>query len=115
MTQDQVKQMQEDFKTLQKAEQKKSKIHSVISHIGKKGRSKDIGKWQNQFDCKVQVALQYTEGGQCYWHEDELNKEFVKTIHENFDQLLMKTIQRTNLEYEKALSIFDKYKVQTDE
>lgn len=115
MTQDQVKQMQEDFKTLQKAEQKKSKIHSVISHIGKEGRNREIGKWQNEFNCKVQVALQYTECGQNYWHEDELNKEFVKTIHENFDQLLMKTIQRTNLEYEKALSIFDKYKVQTDE
>lgn len=115
MNEEQIKQIKLDLESLDKAKQKKSKIDSVIKHIGKEGRNKEIGKWQNQFGCKVQVALQYNEGGTNYWYAEELNREFEKTIHQNFDELLMKTIERANIEYKQALQVFDKYGVKSEQ
>ena len=111
MTPENIKQLKEDFDNFEKARSKRSKIDSVTKHIGAVGRNHEIGKWQNQYDCKIQVALQYAEGRQNYWHADELNKEFAKTINANFNRLLDETIQRVNLDYQNAQSAFDKYRI----
>ena len=110
-----IQQLKKDLEDFQSMEQKKSKIDSVIKHIGAVGRNREVGKWQNSFDCKVQATLQYSEGGQCYWSDPVLDKEFMKTIHENFNQLLEKTTYRVNLEYQQSKSIFDKYGVKDEQ
>ena len=110
-----IKQLKKDLEDFQSIEQKKSKIDSVVKHIGAVGRNREVGKWQNSFECKVQAALQYSEGGQCYWNDPVLDKEFIKTIHENFNQLLEKTVHRVNLEYQQSKSIFDKYGVKDEQ
>ena len=111
MTEENIIQLKQDFEEFEKARSKRSKIDSVTKHIGAVGRNHEIGKWQNQYDCKIQVELQYAESVQNYWHADELNKEFAKTINANFNRLLDETIQRVNLEYQNAQSAFDKYGV----
>lgn len=111
MTQEEIEQLKKDFETFEKAKSKKSKIYSVIHHLGQKGRNNQVGVYQNIYNCEIQVAVQYTESGQNYWKDDQLNREFAKTVSENFDSLMVNTIQRVNLEYEKAKSAFDKYGV----
>lgn len=115
MTPENIEQLKKDFDILEKAKSKRSKMYGVIEHLGKVGRNNQVGAYQNSYNCKIQVALQYTEGGKNYWEDDQLNREFSKTIEDNFNSLMLQTIQRINLEYQEAQSLFDKYKVEEDE
>lgn len=114
MTPENIAQLKQDFDTLEDARSKRSKMYGVIEHLGKKGRNDQIGVYQNSYNCKIQVALQYTEGGTNYWEDDQLNREFEKTVEINFESLMMQTIQRVNLEYQNAQSAFDKYGVKDE-
>ena len=109
MTPENIEQLKKDFDILEKARSKRSKMYGVIEHLGKTGRNNQVGVYQNSYHCEIQVALQYAEGGRNYWKNESLDKEFVKTISENFNSLMTQTIQRINLEYQKAQSAFDKY------
>ena len=60
----------------------------VIEHLGKTGRNDAIGVYQNSYHCQIQVALQYTEGGTNYWKDEALDREFAKTISNNFESLM---------------------------
>ena len=109
MTPENIAQLKQDFETLEKARSKRSKMYGVIEHLGKKGRNDQIGVYQNSYNCQIQIALQYTEGGTNYWRDSELDREFAKTISNNFELLMTQTIQRINLDYQNAQSAFDKY------
>ena len=111
MTPENIAQLKKDFEELEKAKSKRSKMYSVIEHLGKTGRNDAIGVYQNSYNCQIQIALQYTEGGTNYWRDSDLDREFAKTIEMNFESLMMKTIQRVNLEYQEAQSAFNKYGV----
>ena len=111
MTPENIKQLKEDFEALEKARLKKVKMYSVIEHLGKTGRNDAIGVYQNSYNCQIQVALQYTEGGTNYWKDEALDREFAKTISNNFESLMSQTIERVNLEYEEAQSAFNKYEL----
>ena len=114
MTPENIAQLKKDFEALEKARSKKVKMYSVIEHLGKKGRNDQVGVYQNSHNCQIQIALQYTEGGQNYWKDEALDREFAKTISNNFESLMSQTIQRVNLEYQNAQSAFDKYGVIND-
>ena len=109
MTPENIKQLKEDFETLEKAKSKRSKMYGVIEHLGKKGRNDQVIVYQNSYNCQIQVVLQYTEGGQNYWKDEALDREFAKTIQQNFESLMSQTIERVNLEYEEAQAAFNKY------
>lgn len=109
MTQENIEQLKKDFEALEKAKSKRSKMYSVIEHRGKVGRNDQVGIYQNSYNCQIQIALQYTEGGTNYWRDSDLDKEFAKTISKNFESLMSQTIQRVNLEYQNAQYAFDKY------
>ena len=111
MTPENIKQLKEDFEALEKAKSKRSKMYSVIEHLGKVGRNDQVGVYQNVYACEIKIALQYIEGGTNYWRDESWDKEFAKTIEMNFESLIMQTIQRVNLEYQNAQSAFDKYGV----
>lgn len=115
MTPENIKKLKEDFEALDSARLKKVKMYSVIEHLGKTGRNNAVGVYQNSYNCQIQVALQYTEGGQNYWRDSDLDREFAKTIQQNFEYLMSQTIERVNLEYEEAQSAFNKYKVENYE
>ena len=115
MTPENIKQLKEDFEALEKARSKKVKMYSVIEHLGKTGRNDAIGVYQNSYNCQIQIALQYTEGGTNYWKDEALDREFAKTIQINFESLMMQTIQRVNLEYQNAQSAFNKYGVKDEQ
>ena len=112
MTPEQILQMKKDLENLEKVRKKAGYIQEVTKHIGAIGRCDQKGVWQNSYHCKLQAAIQYTEGGNNYWSTETLNKEFAQTIEENFQMLLDKTIHRVNLEYQKELLNFEKYKIQ---
>ena len=115
MTQENITQLKQDFETFEKISLKKSNMYSVIDHLGKVGRNDQVGVYQNSYNCQIQVALQYTEGGTNYWKNADLDKEFAKTISNNFESLMSQTIERVNLEYENAKASFDKYEVKNKE
>ena len=112
MTLEQILQMKKDLENLEKVRKKAGDIQEVSKHIGAIGRCNQKGVWQNSYHCKLQAAIQYTEGGNNYWDSQTLNNEFAKTVGENFQMLLDKTIHRVNLEYQKELSNFEKYTIQ---
>ena len=109
MTQENIEQLKKDFEALEKAKLKRSKMYSVIEHLGKKCRNDQVGVYQNSYNCQIQIALQYTESGTNYWRDSDLDREFAKTISNNFESLMSQTIERVNLEYQNAQSAFDKY------
>ena len=111
MTLENIAQLKQDFEALDSARSKRSKMYGVIEHLGKVGRNGQIGVYQNVYACEIKIALQYTEGGTNYWKDSDLDREFAKTISNNFESLMMQTIQRVNLEYQNAQSAFDKYGV----
>ena len=111
MTQENIAQLKKDFEELEKAKSKRSKMYSVIEHLGKKGRNDQVGVYQNSYNCQIQIALQYTESGTNYWSDSVLDREFAKTISNNFESLMSQTIERVNLEYEEAQASFNKYGV----
>ena len=115
MTPEKIEQLKKDFKAFEDAKTKRSKMYGVIEHLGKKGRNDQIGVYQNSYNCEIQVALQYEESGKNYWKDAELNKEFAKTISNNFELLMHQTIARVNLEYQDAQATFKKYKVENYE
>ena len=115
MTPENIAQLKKDFDTLEKAISKRSKMYGVIEHLGKKGRNDQVGVYQNSYNCQIQIALQYTEGGTNYWRDSDLDREFAKTISNNFESLMSQTIQRVNLEYQEAQSAFDKYGVKDEQ
>ena len=115
MTPENIEQLKKNFDILEKAKSKRSNMYGVIDHLGKVGRNGQIGVYQNSYGCRIQIALQYTEGGTNYWSDDILNREFSKTIEANFDLLMSQTIQRVNLEYQNAQSLFNKYQVVENE
>ena len=115
MTPENITQIKKDFEALEKARSKRSNVYSVIKHLGKEGRNGQIGVYQNSYNCQIQIALQYTTGGTNYWSDSDLDKEFTKTISNNFESLMSQTIQRVDLEYQEAKSAFDKYGVKDDE
>ena len=115
MTPENIAQLKQDFETLEKARSKRSKMYSVIKHRGKVGRNDQVGVYQNSYNCKIQIALQYTTGGTNYWSDSALDKEFAKTISNNFELLMSQTIQRVDLEYQEAQSAFDKYGVKDEQ
>ena len=112
MTPEQIFQMKKDLENLDKARKNAGDIQEVIKHIGAKGRNNQNGTWQNEYNCKLQAAIQYEECGTNYWSNKTLNDEFAKTVKENFQMLLDKTIFRVNLEYQKEIANFEKYKIQ---
>ena len=111
MTPENIKKLKEDFEALEDARSKRSKMYSVIEHLGKKGRDDQIGVYQNVYACQIQIALQYTAGGTNYWSDSVLDREFAKTISNNFESLMSQTIQRVDLEYQEAQAAFNKYGV----
>ena len=115
MTPENIAQLKKDFEALEKAKSKRSKMHSVIKHRGKVGRNDQVGVYQNVYDCQIQIALQYTEGGTNYWSDSVLDREFAKTISDNFESLMSQTIQRVDLEYQEAQAAFDKYGVKDEQ
>ena len=114
MTLENIEQLKKDFDTFEKISLKRSKMYSVIEHRGKVGRNDQVGVYQNSYNCQIQIALQYTEGGTNYWRDSDLDKEFAKTISNNFESLMSQTIERVNLEYQEAQYAFDKYGVKDD-
>ena len=115
MTPENIKQLKEDFEALEKARSKRSKMYSVIEHLGKTGRNDAIGVYQNSYNCQIQIALQYTTGGTNYWSDSVLDREFAKTISDNFESLMSQTIKRVDLEYQNAQNAFDKYGVKDEQ
>lgn len=115
MTPENIAQLKQDFEALDSARSKRSKMYSVIEHLGKVGRNDQVGVYQNSYNCQIQVALQYTEGGTNYWKNADLDKEFAKTISNNFESLMSQTIQRVDLEYQEAQAAFDKYGVKDEQ
>ena len=115
MTPENISQLKKDFKAFEDARSKRSNVYSVIKHLGKEGRNDQVGVYQNSYNCQIQIALQYTEGGTNYWSDSELNKEFAKTIEMNFESLMSQTIQRVDLEYQNAQNAFDKYGVTNEQ
>ena len=115
MTPENIKQLKEDFEALDSARSKRSKMYGVIEHLGKTGRNNAIGVYQNSYNCQIQIALQYTEGGTNYWRDSDLDREFAKTIEMNFESLMSQTIERVNLEYQNAQSAFNKYGVKDEQ
>ena len=115
MTPENIAQLKQDFEALDSARSKRSNMYSVIKHLGKVGRNDQVGVYQNSYNCQIQVALQYTEGGTNYWRDSDLDKEFAKTISNNFESLMSQTIQRVDLEYQEAQSAFDKYGVKDEQ
>ena len=111
MTPENISQLKKDFKAFEDARSKRSNVYSVIEHLGKEGRNGQIGVYQNSYNCQIQIALQYTAGGTNYWRDSDLDREFAKTISNNFESLMSQTIQRVNLEHENAQSAFNKYGV----
>ena len=111
MTPENIKQLKQDFEALDSARSKRSKMYSVIEHLGKKGRNNAVGVYQNSYNCQIQIALQYTESGTNYWRDSDLDREFAKAISNNFESLMSQTIERVNLEYEEAQASFNKYGV----
>ena len=111
MTPENIAQLKKDFEALEKAKSKRSKMYGVIEHRGKVGRNDEVGVYQNVYACEIKIALQYTEGGTTYWRDSDLDKEFAKTISNNFESLMSQTIQRVKLEYQDAQSAFNKYGV----
>ena len=111
MTPENIAQLKQDFEALEDARSKRSKMYSVIKHLGKVGRNDQVGVYQNSYNCQIQIALQYTESGTNYWRDSDLDKEFAKTISNNFESLMSQTIQRVDLEYQEAQAAFDKYEV----
>ena len=111
MTPENIEQLKKDFEELEKEKSKRSKMYSVIEHLGKVGRNDQVGVYQNVYACEIKIALQYTESGTNYWRDSDLDREFAKTISNNFESLMSQTIQRVNLEYENAQSAFNKYGV----
>ena len=111
MTLENIAQLKQDFEALDSARSKRSKMYSVIKHLGKEGRNGQIGVYQNSYNCQIQIALQYTTGGTNYWSDSDLDREFAKTISNNFELLMSQTIQRVDLEYQEAQNAFDKYGV----
>ena len=111
MTQENIEQLKQDFEALDSARSKRSKMYSVIEHLGKKGRNDQVGVYQNSYNCQIQIALQYTEGGTNYWRDSDLDREFAKTISNNFESLMSQTIARVNSEYQEAKDVFNKYGV----
>ena len=109
MTPENIKQLKKDFEALDSARSKRSKMYGVIEHLGKVGRNDQVGVYQNSYNCQIQIALQYTESGTNYWRDSDLDREFAKTIKQNFEYLMSQTIERVNLEYENAQSAFNKY------
>ena len=109
MTPENIAQLKQDFEALEKARSKRSKMYGVIEHLGKKGRNDQIGVYQNSYNCQIEIALQYTEGGTNYWRDSDLDKEFAKTISNNFESLMSQTIKRIDLEYQEAQAAFYKY------
>ena len=85
MTPENIEQLKKDFEALEKARSKRSKMYGVIKHLGEKGRNDQIGVYQNNYNCQIQIALQYTEGGTNYWKDSELDREFAKTIEMNIE------------------------------
>ena len=115
MTLENIEQLKQNFDTFEKATLKRSRIYGVLAHLGKVGRNDQVGVYQNTYDCKIQVALQYTSGGQNYWYDQNLDREFAKTISNNFESLMSQTIQRVDLEYQEAQAAFDKYGVKDEQ
>ena len=111
MTPENIAQLKKDFEALEKAKSKRSKMYGVIEHRSKVGRNDEVGVYQNVYACEIKIALQYTEGGTNYWRDSDLDKEFAKTISNNFESLMSQTIQRVDLEYQEAQNAFDKYEV----
>lgn len=111
MTTEEITQLKKDFESFKQAKNKMEKMNSVIKHVGEKGRNDEIGVYLNNYNINIQTALQYKEGGQNYYSDDELNREFERTVKENFTSLMDKTIYRINLEYNKSKSVFEKYKI----
>ena len=109
MTPENIEQLKKDFEELEKVRSKRSKMYGVIEHLGKKGRNDQVGVYQNVYACEIKIALQYTEGGTNYWRDSDLDREFAKTISNNFESLMSKTIERVNLEYQNAQAAFNKY------
>lgn len=109
MTPENIKQLKQDFEALDSARSKRSKMYGVIEHLGKTGRNDQVGVYQNSYNCQIQIALQYKEGGKNYWRHSDLDKEFAKTISNNFESLMSQTIARVNLEYQEAQAAFNKY------
>lgn len=114
MTPENIKQLKQDFDTLEKAKSKRSKMYGVIEHLGKVGINDQVGVYQNVYACEIKIALQYIQGGTNYWRESDLDREFAKTISNNFESLMSQTIQRVDLEYQEAKAAFDKYGVKDD-
>lgn len=115
MTQENIAQLKQDFEALDSARSKRSKMYSVIEHRGKVGRNDQVGVYKNSYNCQIQVALQYTEGGTNYLRDSDLDKEFAKTIEMNFESLMSQTIKRVDLEYQEAQAAFDKYGVKDEQ
>ena len=44
-----------------------------------------------------------------------LDREFAKTISDNFESLMSQTIQRVDLEYQEAQAAFDKYGIKDEQ
>ena len=115
MTPENIAQLKQDFKAFEDARSKRSNVYSVIKHRGKVGRNDQVGVYQNVYDCRIQIALQYTESGTNYWRDSDLDKEFAKTISNNFESLMSQTIQRVDLEYQEAQAAFNKYGVKDEQ
>lgn len=115
MTPENIAQLKQDFETFEKISLKRSNVYSVIKHLGKEGRNGQIGVYQNSYGCRIQIALQYTECGKNYWRDENLDREFAKTISNNFESLMSQTIQRVDLEYQEAQAAFDKYGVTNEQ
>jgi len=115
MTPENIEQLKKDFEALEKAKSKRLNVYSVIKHKDKVGRNDQVGVYQNSYNCQIQVALQYTEGGTNYWRDSDLDKEFAKTVSNNFESLMSQTIERIDLEYKEAQDAFDKYGVKDEQ
>ena len=115
MTPENIAQLKKDFEELDSARSKRSNMYSVIEHLGKTVRNNAVGVYQNSYDCQIQIALQYTEDDTNYWRDSDLDREFAKTISNNFESLMSQTIERVNLEYQNAQAAFDKYGVKDEQ
>lgn len=106
-----MEELKKDLYLFEGAEARRRKILDITEREGQEGRNRELGKYQNIYSNKIQIALQYSEGGRNYWEEEELNKAFNKAVSNNFRMLLNEALAKVEEEYNYKKKIFSRYEI----
>ena len=103
--------LKKELEAFDEIRRKRERAFGVIQKFGQEGRNGQIGKWQNNYNNKLQIAIQYTEGGTNYWGDQELDKAFNQAVKNNFNMLLEEANNTILNEYKEKEKVFSKYKI----